>query len=175
DDDLRRRAKGALHGAVRGTVDAIRFGLLSVPGVKSVDITELPNGIPGELSVAIAYASDTPDVRAEAQRRLDELRPAGVRVLRKDATSLGVRVSVQLTLAASGVPAAQLGAVTDPIAEALRDYLGGLAPGATARKSKMQALALGDARVHDATVVLQPDGGAETEELVLAPGQAIAV
>jgi len=175
DDDLRRRAKGALHGAVRGTVDAIRFGLLSVPGVKSVDITELPNGIPGELSVAIAYGSDTPEVRAEAQRRLDELRPAGVRILRKDAASLAVRVLVKLTLAGAGVPSSQLASVTDPIGAALRDYLNGLAPGSTARKSKMQALALGDARVHDATVVLQPTGGAETEELVLAPGQAIAV
>src|SRR4051812_11930460 len=175
DEDLRRRARGALHGAVRGTVDALRFGLLSVPGVKSVDITEMPNGIPGEIAVALAYASDTPDVRAEAQRRLDELRPAGVRVLRKDATSLGVRVSVQLTLAGSGVPAAQLGAVTDPIDRQLRDYLGGLAPGATARKSKMQALALGDARVHDATVVLQPDGAGETEELALAAGQVFTV
>jgi uncharacterized phage protein gp47/JayE len=175
DEELRRRARGALHGAVRGTVDAIRFGLLSVEGVKSVEVTEMPNGVPGELSVAIAYKNDTPEVRAEAQRRLDELRPAGIRVLRKDAVSLGVAVVVKLTLAGTGLPASQLASVTDPIDAALRAYLAGLAPGSTARKSKMQALALGDTRVQDATVVLQPSGGAETEELALGSDQALAV
>jgi hypothetical protein len=109
------------------------------------------------------------------QRRLDELRPAGVRIVRKDAASLSVRLTVKLTLAGTGLPAAQMASVTDPIAAALKDYLGGLAPGATARRSKLQALALGDGRVHDATVILQPAGGTETEELVLQPGQAITV
>jgi uncharacterized phage protein gp47/JayE len=175
DDALRRRARGALHGAVRGTVDAIRFGLLSVPGVKAVEIVEMPNGVPGEVSVSVSYERDVPDVRAEVQRRLDELRPAGVRIVRKDAASLAVRAVVKLTLAGAGVPAAQVASVTDPIAAAVKDYLGGLSPGATARKSKLQALALGDGRVHDATVILQPAGGTETEELVLQPGQAITV
>lgn len=175
DDALRRRARGALHAAVRGTVDAMRFGLLSVPGVKAVDIVEMPNGIPGEVSVAVAYEQDTPEVRAEVQRRLDELRPAGVRIVRKDAVSLSVGVTVRLTLAGTGVPASQLASVNAPIAAALKDYLGTLAPGSTARKSKLQALALGDGRVHDAQVVLKPADGAEAEELVLQPGQAITV
>ena len=175
DDALRRRARGALHAAVRGTVDAMRFGLLSVPGVKAVDIVEMPNGIPGEVSVAVAYEQDTPEVRAEVQRRLDELRPAGVRIVRKDAVSLSVGVTVRLTLAGTGLPASQLASVNAPIAAALKDYLGSLAPGSTARKSKLQALALGDGRVHDAQIVLKPAGGAESEELVLQPGQAITV
>lgn len=175
DDALRRRARGALHAAVRGTVDAMRFGLLSVPGVKAVDIVEMPNGIPGEVSVAVAYEQDTPDVRAEVQRRLDELRPAGVRIVRNDAVSLSVGVTVRLTLAGTGVPASQLASINEPIAAALKNYLGSLAPGATARKSKLQALALGDGRVHDAQIVLKPAGSAEAEELVLQPGQAISV
>ncbi|MFN7915196.1 MAG: baseplate J/gp47 family protein [Vicinamibacterales bacterium] len=175
DDALRRRARGALHAAVRGTVDAMRFGLLSVPGVKAVDIVEMPNGIPGEVSVAVAYEQDTPDVRAEVQRRLDELRPAGVRIVRNDAVSLSVGVAVRLTLAGTGVPASQLASINEPIAAALKNYLGSLAPGATARKSKLQALALGDGRVHDAQIVLKPAGSAEAEELVLQPGQAISV
>lgn len=175
DDALRRRARGALHGAVRGTVDAIRFGLLSVPGVKAVDVVEMPNGIPGEVSVAVAYERDTSEVRAEVQRRLDELRPAGVRIVRQDAASLDVRVVVSLTLAGTGLPASQMASVTEPIAAALKDYLGRLSPGATARKSKLQALALGDGRVQDVRIVLRPAGGAETEELVLAPGQAVTV
>ena len=55
DDDLRRRARGALHGVVRGTVDALRFGLLSIPGVKDVVIKEAPNGVAGEIAIQVAY------------------------------------------------------------------------------------------------------------------------
>jgi uncharacterized phage protein gp47/JayE len=176
DDDLRRRARGALHGAVRGTVDALKFGLLSLAGVKSVDITEAPNGVPGEIAVSLAFDGEaSPELLAGVQQRIDEFRPAGVRVVRRDAAPLTVDLSVQLTLAGTGLPASELGPLTAAIGAQLKSYLGGVAPGGTARRSKLQAIALGDARVQDARVVLQPAGGTETEELALQPGQVIAV
>ena len=177
DDDLRRRARGALHGAVRGTLDALKFGLLSLAGVKSVDIAEAPNGVPGEIAISIAFDADppTPDLLAQVKERIDEFRPAGVRVIRKDAKSLTVDVNVKLTLGGTGLKPAELTPLTDGIATQIKSYLNGLTPGGTARKSKLQAIALQDPRVHDAKVVLQPAGGAEAEELALPAGQVITV
>ena len=37
----------------RGTPNALRFGIRSVPGVKDVTITEFPNGVPGELRLDV--------------------------------------------------------------------------------------------------------------------------
>lgn len=172
DDDLRRRARGALHGTVRGTIDAIDFGLRSIAGVKSVDITE-PS--PGVIGLAIAYDSDppTPELLRQVEDRIREFRPAGIVVQRADARSITVDVSVQLRLAGSGLPPGDLAPITDAIKTALRGYLAGLPPGGTARKAKLQALVLQDPRITDATVTLQPVGGAPREELALSPGQVI--
>lgn len=176
DDDLRRRARGALHGAVRGTMDALRFGLLSLAGVKNVDITEAPNGVPGEIAVSLAFeGAPTPALLARVQERIDEFRPAGVRVVRTDASTLTVDVSVQLTLAGTGLRPDDLAPLTSAVTAQLKSYLGNLPPGSTPRRGKLQAIALQDPRVHDARVVLQPAGGGETEELALQPGQVITV
>lgn len=172
DDDLRRRTRGALHGAVRGTLDAIKFGLLSVAGVKSVDITETD---PGVIALSIAYDSEppTPDLLRQVDERLREFRPAGIVVKRADAQGVTVDLSVQLRLAGAGLPPADLAPITDAIKAAIKGYLAGLPPGGTVRKAKLQALALQDPRVTDAAITLQPVGGTPTEELQLQAGKVI--
>jgi uncharacterized phage protein gp47/JayE len=172
DDDLRRRARGALHGAVRGTIDAIKFGLLSIAGVKSVDLTE---PAPGVIALSIAYDNDppSPDLLRQVDERLRELRPAGIVVKRADAKSVTVDVNVQLTLAGSGLSAGDLAPITDTIKAAIKSYLAGLPPGGIARKAKLQALALQDPRVSDAAITLQPAGGSPTDELRLQAEQVI--
>jgi uncharacterized phage protein gp47/JayE len=174
DEDLRRRARAALHGAVRGTVSALKFGLLSIAGVKSVDITEKT---PGVIGLSVAYDSDppTPELLQAVEDRILEFRPAGILVSRDDAKGLTVDAAVRLTLAGSGVAPSDLPGITEPIKADLTAYLRGLPPGSTARKSKLQSLALKDPRVADAKVVLQPASGAETEELALQSGRVIIV
>ncbi|MBT2498630.1 hypothetical protein J7E25_05940, partial [Agromyces sp. ISL-38] len=103
DDALRRRARGALHGTVRGTLDALRFGILSVPGVKGVELTEWPDGRAGVVSVNVAYDRPDPAVEAAVAERIDELRPAGIRVVPAVARRRSVRVTVALVLAGTGV------------------------------------------------------------------------
>jgi uncharacterized phage protein gp47/JayE len=176
DDELRRRAAGALHGVVRGTVDALRFGLLSVPGVNDVTIAEAPGGVPGEIRIDVAYGQDTPEVRAEVDRRIGELRPAGIRVVTAEATRRRVQVRVELTLAGSSLPPAEAASLIAGVEERLASHLADVPPGGTARRSRLSALALQDERVADARVVLVPeDGSDEVEELPLAPGDVLDV
>jgi hypothetical protein len=163
DDELRRRARGALHGVVRGTVDALRFGLLSIPEVKNVNITEAPNGVPGEVRIDVAYNDDRPEVRAQVARRIEEIRPAGIRVVAGDVARLKLGVRVELTLAGAGPEPAELAALTAALQVKIAGFLKGLAPGATARRAQLAALALSDPRVVDARVVMLAVGRAEAE------------
>jgi hypothetical protein len=174
DDAFRRRTRGALHGTVRGTLDALRFGLLSIPAVQNVTLVEAPNGIFGEIRVDVAYAEDTAEARAEVAARIEELRPAGVRVLAGDAARRRLDVRVDLTLAGKGLPAADLPALQRGIEERLMGALRQVPPGGRLRRAPLSALALADARVADATVALITGEG-ESEELQLQPGETLDV
>ncbi len=173
DDELRRRARGALQGVVRGTVDALRFGLKSIAEVGNVAITEAPNGVPGEIKIDIAYNTDTPAIRALVAARIEELRPAGIRVISGDAAKARVQVRVELTLAGAGISGDQLAALEKDLEKRLADYLKSVGAGATVRRAKLASLALQDDRIADAKIVLVPDKGTATEDLSLDAGQVI--
>ncbi|CQD22176.1 Baseplate J-like protein [Mycolicibacterium conceptionense] len=133
DDALRVRARGALHGSVCGTLDALRFGILSIPGVKAVELTEWPDGQAGVVRAAVAYVRPDPAVEKEVRRRIDELRPAGIRVDTRTAGRRSVRVSVALVLGGTGVSGAELDRVTDGVEERVAAKLAALEPGALIR------------------------------------------
>jgi uncharacterized phage protein gp47/JayE len=180
DDELRRRARGALHTVVRGTVDALRFGLLSIPGVKDATLVEAPNGVPGEIRIDVAYADDNPEVRQQVKTQIDELRPAGIRVIPGEAARRQIGVQVSLTLAGSGLSGAEEQEINEGVETRLADYLGSLPPGDSdgvtkARRAKLLSLALQDERIVDAAVTLQPDGLPATDEFVLPEGEVLEV
>lgn len=175
DEQLRLRARGALHGTVRGTLEALRFGLLSIPGVNDVAITEAPNGVYGEIKIDVAYASDDPEARRIVTQRIEELRPAGIRVVPGEASRLRTRVRVQLTLASLTLSGSELNALNGAIEGRIAEYLSGISPGGTVRRAQLASLALQDARVVDAKVFLLPDGLLEAEEMTLQPGQVLDV
>ena len=174
DDALRRRARGALHGTVRGTSDALRFGILSVQGVKDLEIVEAPNGIYGEVSVTVALddPSDTV-VQAAVADAIERFRPVGVRVIPQPGERLRVGVRVALTLAGSGLAGADEQALKDACAERLETFLHGVPPGGTVRRAQLAALVLSDPRIVDAGVELLPAGQEATEALSLATGQVL--
>lgn len=173
DPDLRRRARSALHGVVRGTLDALRFALLSVPGVRDVTLQEEPNGVPGEIRVTVAYSDDSQTVRAAVARTLDEVRPAGIRVVTGDAARRRLNVRAELTLAGAGVPGPEAAALTAAVENRLAEFLTRVSPGGKVRRSQLGTLALQDARIVDARIVLLPDGQGESEELQLAPNETL--
>ncbi len=175
DDELRARAKGALHGVSYGTLNALKYGLMSIPGVNTVTVSEFPNDIAGEVLIDIAYAEDTPDVRREVQDKILKFKPAGIRVLTADAQSIEVRVSVQLTLAGTGVAESEISGLKQGVETAIGDYLEKLSPGGKARRAQMVSLVLADNRIVDSVISLIPDDQPAVEELTLAGNQIVEV
>lgn len=174
DDALRQRAASALAGEVRGTVDALRFGLESVPGVTQVAVVEQPNGVPGEVRVEVAFADDGSEAREAVSRRIEELRPAGVRVLFGEAARRQVAVRGDLLLAGASLPEAELNQLLDSLADRLGGHLSALPPGATVRRAQLLSLALQDERVVDASIYLVREG-VESEEMELGDGEVLEV
>ncbi|OPY92295.1 MAG: Baseplate J-like protein [Syntrophaceae bacterium PtaU1.Bin231] len=175
DDDLRRRAAGALHGVMRGTVNALQYGLLSIPGVKSVNVVEFPNDIAGEVRVEVSYSDDTPEVRAQVADRIRELRPAGIRVISGEAAKKPLEVQLDLTLTGKGVSQAELEPLKTSAETAIAKYLTDLPPGGSARQARMSALLLADARIADAKVRLIVPGKEAQENLSLESNEVFEV
>lgn len=175
DDELRRRARSALSGVVRGTPDALKFGLMSIRGVKDVAVIEMPNGVPGEIRIDIAYDDETNEVKAEVGRRIEELRPAGIRVLLGKAATRVVDVQVSLTLSGTGLPGSELSSLQGAMEQALGDHLDRIPPGGKVRRAQLTSLILRDPRVVDASVTLVPRGQTGVEELQLNPGEVLEV
>jgi hypothetical protein len=176
DDALRRRARGALHGAVRGTLDALRFGVLGVPGVKDVTLLEFPNGVPGEVRIDVAY--DRPDdavAQAAVAARIDAVRPAGIRILNAQAARKTVRVEIALVLVGTGVAGAELEEVTRGAEARVAARLGAVAPGGVVRPNALVSAVLEDGRIADVTIGFRDTGGAVIDPLTLAPGEVLDV
>jgi uncharacterized phage protein gp47/JayE len=175
DEELRRRARSAFPSVARGTLDALRFHLLSLEEVKDVTITEEPNGFPGEIAIDVAYKSDTPEARARVEERIDQVKPAGIRVRPGAAAQRRVNVRVLLTLAGSGVSGPELSSMRTALETNLVKELNVTPPGGTVRRSKLVSIAMEDARVVDAQIFLAPEGGQETEEMTLDTGEVLEV
>ena len=176
DAELRRRARGALHGVVLGTVDALRFNLLTLDFVKDVTIEEFPNGVPGEVAVTVAYAEDTPANREVVSDVIDRVRPAGIRVT--DGSATPQRVDATLGLVVAGAvrpPAAEIASISAGAVERVTAVLAATPPGGKVRRAQLVTAVLQDARLVDATVTLKPQGGAAAEEHQLPSGAVLDV
>lgn len=176
DDAFRRRTRGALHGVVRGTLDALRYGVLGVPGVKDVTLVEFPNGVPGEVRIDVAYdqPGNTGAEQAVAER-IAQLRPAGIRVLSAAAAHRRVHTTIALVLTGTGVSGAELGELEDGVEERVAAGLAAIAPGGTIRSNRLVATALEDARIADVAITFADDGGNPIESLTLAEGEVLDI
>ncbi|GIG64557.1 hypothetical protein [Phytomonospora endophytica] len=170
DPDLRRRAKAALHGVVRGTTDALLFAVRSVPGVKDATLTEAP----GEVTLTVVYEQDTAEVRRQVQLAIDDTRAAGIRVHNGAAEPLTVGARMRLTVAGKTAPVgSELAELSTGAVDRITTLLRGIAPGGKIRRAQLAGQALADPRVVDAEITLLPEGGAETDELQLPEGVTV--
>jgi uncharacterized phage protein gp47/JayE len=171
DDQLRTRARAALRTTMHGTVDAIRFGLMAIHGVKDVKVTEQPGGAVGKIRVDVAYSDNSPDVKAVVAERLDELRPAGIVVESGEAAKLQVAVKVSLTLAGASMSGADLQALTKGAGDRLEQLLSALPPEGKVRLAAVTAAVMSDTRIVDAKITFTANG-TESDALTL-PAQTV--
>jgi len=176
DDELRRRAQGALRTEGRGTVDALRYGLTAIPGVRDVRVTEFPNGIPGEVRIDIAYESpDDAILRDVVAERIEQLRPAGIRVTHGEAGRRTVGLRVSLVLAGSGVPSSAEAALTRAVEERVVARLRSVPPGGVVRVTTLTAAVLEDPLIADVTLTFLDAAGTAVDPPQLAAGEVVEV
>lgn len=164
DEALRARTRDALLTANKGTLEAIKHGVLALPGVTGVSIVEMPNGVAGEIQVSVQLDNPPsgPDLPQNVIDRIEELRPAGIRVLRGLAPMQTLDVRVALVLAGASMAPADVEAVKAGVRAKLKDEVRRKGVGERIRVKPLVAVLLSDARIADATLTIGPKGGTVT-------------
>jgi uncharacterized phage protein gp47/JayE len=157
DEELRGRARSALLASSNGTVEAITYGLLQMPEVRDVKVTEMPNGIPGEIAVSVSLAeppADPTKLPPTVVARIEALRPAGVRVVGSAAASVNIKVSIKLVLAGSTLPRADVEKVRAGVQHTLAAEIKKKGVGEKIRIRALAATLLGDGRIADVEIAI---------------------
>jgi Baseplate J-like protein len=159
DVELRSRARVALLAASKGTIESIEFGLLQLPGVRSVRLEEAPNGVPGEIRVAVSLdAGDGSTLPPEVLERLEQLRPAGVRVIAEASGTLNATANVELVVAGAGIPEPDLRSLQGWAASTIVAAVKAVAVGEPVRVGRLVAALLSDQRIADVRIRLGERG-----------------
>ena len=156
DEELRARARDALLAANKGTLESIRFGLLQLPEVRDVSLDEFPNGVPGELRVNVVLADGNggTTLPPEVLERIEELRPAGIRIVSGAADSINLTARVALTLAGASLPPAEIEEIREGVRRVLIEQVGAKGVGERIRNRPLTSALLADGRIIDAAVSL---------------------
>jgi uncharacterized phage protein gp47/JayE len=165
DEQLRERARAALVASNKGTLDSIKHGLLQLPDVRDVKIDEIPNGVAGEILVNVSLADDsTPgELPPSVTARLEELRPAGIRVIQAVAQALAIEGNLTLTLAGSHLPPVEIEQVKQAATTILTEEIDKKGVGEKVRAKPLVAALLADDRIVDAEIRLGVAGEAPGE------------
>ena len=161
DEALRARSRDALFSANKGTVEAIRHGLLTLPQVKDARVVEMPNGVPGEIAVTVQLSDGNApagDLPREILERIEALRPAGIRVVSGQAATVVLAARLTLVLAGAGASSAEIAAIRAAASARLVTEVARKAVGERIRIKPLVAALLGDARIADATLELGEAG-----------------
>ncbi len=171
------RIRRAIHVAGKGTVDALRYGLEALSCVSAVGISEYPDPsvpVPGMLRVDVALSQASEVNKRLVDRRIDELRPAGIYIDRHWAERVNIGFTVALTLKGSSALPADISDIEDGVGERLIAYVQNLGPGEMLRKAQLLSVILQDARVADATVKSSADGTEITGDAWVLPDNKAA-
>ena len=114
--------------------------------------------MPGELRVTVSMADGADDLSPTVLAKLEELRPAGIRLLTGSAATVTLAARVELTLAGSHLPAADVEAVHRAAATALVGAVTRTGVGQKVRAAPAAAAILADARVVDVVAATRPEG-----------------
>lgn len=160
DEELRARARAAVAAANKGTVGALENGLLQLPDVRSVSVQEFPEGVPGEVRLSISLADPSREtLPASVRARIDDLRPAGVRVVPETAAGVTIAATVALVLAGSHLPPSEIEELHRSVRRTLAGLVKKAGVGQKIRVGPLVGALLADARIVDAAIRLGPRGG----------------
>jgi uncharacterized phage protein gp47/JayE len=171
------RIRRAIHVSGKGTVDALRYGIEALDCVSSVGISEYPDPsvpMPGMMRIDVALAQESDINKRLVDRRIEELRPAGIYVDRYWAARVTLGFTVALVLKGSSASAADIDDVQDGIGERFVSYVQTLGPGETLRKARLISLILEDPLVADATVRISADGAEISGDSWVLPDNKVA-
>lgn len=162
DEALRARARDALLAANKGTPQAIRHGLLALPGVRDAIVEEMPNGVPGEIRITVSLvdpAAGGADLPPDVLDRIEDLRPAGIRVLRGQAAHAPLAAHVSLVFAGASLSPAAAAAVRKTASDRLIAEIAKKGVGERIRLKPLAATLLADASLADVTLAIGAKGG----------------
>jgi len=162
DQELRARARVALLGSNRGTVEAIVNGLFQLPDVRDVGLIEMPNGVPGEIKLSISLTDPPPApgvLPPAVLEAIEKLRPAGIHVIKEPAASVSLRIAVKLVLAGGFLAPSIVEQVHKSVRERLAAEIKKKGVGEAIRVRPLVAALLADDRVVDAVLTLAAKGG----------------
>lgn len=179
DTELRARTRDALISSNKGTVGALRNGLLQLPEVRDVKIIEMPNGVPGEvalnISLAQGVATQGDELPDAVKARIEDLRPAGIRIISGKAGMIDLAAKVQLTLAGSQLAKAEISRVQDQVKKTLVSEIAKRGVGDKVRIKPLVAAVLKDERIVDANILVAIKGTATATSADLDPPPGAAV
>ena len=139
DDVYRERIRAFWNTARRGTLSAIQYGALTVPGVVSATVTEALVGVQParvvNLRIADSSGVASSALAATVQASLDDYRAAGIAVIVDTSTPQIVTVQLKLTFSAS----VDSTILSENVRTAVVEYINSLAVGEVLYKSSLFA------------------------------------
>ena len=125
--------------------------------------------MPGMLRVDVALKEDNALHRALVDKKIRELRPAGIFVERAWAEPLPLAFTIGLTVTGSGLPSSELEALRRGVRERLTDFIAGVGPGQVIRQARLISLVLQDDRIADLSLVMRASGQPISESAWTVP------
>lgn len=144
DVALRERARGAVRGGRTATCSALERAVQEL-GLVAVEVIEDPRR-PGVVDVVLADEDIGEVLLAEVRRRIEEVRPAGIRVQVYEAKPVLVRIRARIRLEIDESPQAR-GVLTAELGRILTDHFATLGVGQTVQWSKIRNLLAGHPQV----------------------------
>jgi hypothetical protein len=177
DVELRARARVALLTAAKGTLPALTNGLLALPQVQAVSVQERPDGVPGDVRISLSLTEPPADgsIPATVLDAIEDLRPAGIRVLVGKADEVALAARVRLVVSGSSLLPADRDRLHAAATRTLVARIAATQVGKRIRTGALQAALVDGERVLDAAVALgSVEGGLGTAGADFVPeaGQA---
>lgn len=142
DEELRARAKAVILSAGKTTVESIRNAVIAIPGIRGVTITDMPEGVPGEIDVIID-GLDLTDRESRpyllVEEVIERVRPAGIRVNIRSTTIVRTEMIVFVNLTDTARTDEEADRASDSIRDSITDFIISLKCGENIIRNKLIA------------------------------------